>query len=270
MAGTSGENDAEIRKAIEVVARLNDELTKAYLAGDGQEVERLLAEIAAAERRRNRLIQRYTVESAPATLPIREQVARVLGLLQRPAAVSLIRDVAAARFGDNIPGPRLASLRRDEHRSWTAATTEGGQRAVSRPVYVVPGLTYDRFGPMRGVLALSSFPLEVRLIAPASPRVDMLHMIDKLAQEVEHSPDAPWAIDVRRLLWRLGRTVPEGEGAGPADLRRAVAAELSQVDATDAAERATAKKRALKQLNEEQQLFGTRFEQVVGAKANEA
>src|SRR5690606_26062484 len=53
-------------------------------------------------------------------------------LLGRPAVVSLIRQVAAARYGDEIPGPRLASLRRDEHRSWRSAKTAPPGRPAGR------------------------------------------------------------------------------------------------------------------------------------------
>jgi hypothetical protein len=249
-----------VRDAVQAVADLNTTLVEAYFAGDGRTVERVLAELSAAEHARNRLLQRAVADAArPDTLlPVRERVARVLRLLGRPAPVALIRDVASARFGDALTSAQLASLRRDEHRSWMSATATGGHRAVNRPVYVVPALTYDRMAPMRGVLALSSWPVAARLIAPASPRVDLLHVVDTLVGEAFHAPDAPWAPDIRRLLWRLGHTVPGGAGTNLASLRDAVAAELSQLDEEDAAERAVAASRATTQLPEEDQLFGAR------------
>jgi hypothetical protein len=250
--------DHEVHEAVRLVAALNTDLATAYRAGDASTVERILVDIATAERRRDRLMRRALAPAPRAgTLPVREQVTRVLGLLQRPATLALIRDVAAARFGDSIAGPRLASLRRDEYRSWTSATIHGAHRAVNRPVYVVPALTYDRMAPMRGVLALSSWPVAARVIAPASPRVDLLHMIDRLVDEAVRAPGAAWAPDVRRLLARLGHTVPGGDGADLAGLRAAVAAELSLVDDDDAAERAASARTMARRLGEEHQLFGT-------------
>ena len=254
----------DVQQALAEVAQLQKELEAAYEAADAGRVERVLAELSAAERRRNRVMQRALAGGGPtyhATLPVREQVARALGLLARPAPVSLIRDVAAARFGDSIAGPRLASLRRDEHRSWRSAR-ESGHRAGGRPVYIVPALTYDRLAPVRGLLALSAWPLEVRLVAPASHRVDMLHMVDRLAAALAEAGTPPWAPDVERLLWRLAGTVPGAVEGSTMDLERvrsAVAAELAQINEADATERAEAARRGRAQLDEEQQLFGARL-----------
>src|SRR5690606_39306854 len=109
--------DPDVPRILADIADLQQRLQKAYEAGDAAAADKLMSELAAAERRRNRAMQRALATSGRgqrAVLPVREQVARVLGLLGRPAAVSLIRQVAAARYGDEIPGPRLASLRRDE------------------------------------------------------------------------------------------------------------------------------------------------------------
>ena len=81
---------------------------------------------------------------------------------------------------------------RDEHRSWRSAR-ESGHRAGGGPVYIVPALTYDRLAPVRGLLALSAWPLEVRLVAPASHRVDMLHMVDRLAAALAEAGTRPGA-----------------------------------------------------------------------------
>lgn len=258
-----------VRRALAEVAELQNKLAAAYEAGDTTQAERLLVELVAAERRRNRILQRALAKAGGPTyraaLPVREQVARALALLGRPAPVALIRDVAAARFGDAITGTRLASLRRDEQRSWRSAR-ESGYRAAARPVYIVPALTYDRMAAVRGVLALSSWPLEVRLVAPASRRVDLLHMVDRLAAELAEAGGAAWARHLRRLLWRLAGTVPGAVDGVDLDrfgldidrLRAVVAAELAQIGDADAAERVDAARRARAQLGEEQQLFGAR------------
>jgi hypothetical protein len=259
--------DSEISEVLARVAALQGELQQAYEARDAAAAERLLAELSVAERRRNRLLQRAMAGDAPrydVTLPVRERVAQVLNLLGRPAGVSLICDVASARFGEPLAPTRLASLRRDEHRSWSTAHQPGGpQRTAARPVYVVPALTYDRMAPVRGLLALSSWPLELRIVAPASHRVDMLHIIDRLAAEAAANPRSSWVKDVERLLWRLARTVPDAieraRGLNLPLIRKAVAAELAQLADADAAERQAAAERARAQLDDEQQLFGARF-----------
>lgn len=256
-------DDVEVAQVLTEITDLQRKLLRAYESGDAAAVDRLVSELSAAERRRNRAMQRSVEGSRRswrASLPVREQVARVLSLAGRPTGVSLIRDLAAARFGDQIPGPRLASLRRDEHRSWRSAHDTSASRAGGRPVYVVPALTYDRLAPVRGLLALSSWPLELRLIAPASHRVDVLHIADRLAQELASAPEAGWAPEVERLLWRLASSVPGATdrpgGLSPDAVRAAVAAELAQVLEADQAERVEAAERARAQLDTEQQLFG--------------
>jgi hypothetical protein len=259
----------DVPQILAEIADLQRRLTAAYESGDAAGADRLMSELSAAERRRNRAMQRSmagAVRGYRAALPVREQVARVLTLLGRPATVSLIREVAAARYGDQIPGPRLASLRRDEHRSWRSAVE--AVRASSRPVYVVPALTYDRLAPVRGLLALSSWPLELRLVAPASHRVDLLHAVDRLAGELAAAPEAAWVPELERLLWRLASSVPGATDREmrPDTVRAAVEAELSRLVATDTAERAAAAERARAQLGEEQRLFGSRLTPLAGGR----
>lgn len=256
---------AEVKAAMADVAALQERLATALSTDDHTEVDQLLAELSVAEKRRNRLLQRAsagTAGSFDAAPPVREQVAAVLGLLTRPSSVSLIRDVAAGRYGENIQPSRLASLRRDEQRSWRAAhRDDGATRPLGRPVYVVPALTYDRFAPVRGMLALSSWPLDVRLIAPASPRVDILHVTIRLIDELDRAGDAPWTPNLRRLVWRFARSVAGAmDSRGGFDythVRIAAGRELQQIAESDTAEREQAARRARAQLDEDSQLFGT-------------
>ncbi len=256
----------EVKAAMADVAALQERLATALSTEDHTEVDQLLAELSVAEKRRNRLLQRAsagTAGSFDAAPPVREQVAAVLGLLTRPSSVSLIRDVAAGRYGENIQPSRLASLRRDEQRSWRAAHRDDGAtaRPLGRPVYVVPALTYDRFAPVRGMLALSSWPLDVRLIAPASPRVDILHVTIRLIDELDRAGDAPWTPNLRRLVWRFARSVAGAmdtrSGFDYAHVRAAAERELQQIADTDTAEREQAARRARARLDEDSQLFGT-------------
>jgi hypothetical protein len=269
-------SDKTVSGIIAEIADLQARLQRAFESGDATAADRLMSELSAAERRRNRVMQRALAGGGRghrAALPVREQVARVLALLSRPVSVSMIREVAAARYGDQIPGPRLASLRRDEHRSWRSAHDSASGRAGARPVYIVPALTYDRLAPVRGLLALSSWPLELRIVAPASHRVDMLHATGRLAGELAGGPDAGWAPEVERVLWRLAETVPGATTGGtldPTTVRAAVDAELTQISDSDAAERAAAAGRATGQLDDERLLFGSRLTVLAGGRVARA
>lgn len=245
-----------VAEALAEVAKLQDQVSKALDMGASSEVERLMALLAAAERRRNRLVHSRLPSEGPAGYatepPLREQVIRTLSLIARPASLSLITDVARARWGEYLPPPRMASLRRDEARSYKAAP---GQR----PVYIVPALSSDRFAPTRGVLALSSWSLADRILAPASPRVDILVILKRLIDEVPNARDAGAGDALVRVVWRLARTVPEavGENFDLNQIAGAARVELEILGPSDKAERGDAAERALRQLNEFDQLFGS-------------
>ncbi|MGY1883969.1 hypothetical protein ACI799_01530 [Blastococcus sp. SYSU DS0753] len=149
------------------------------------------------EGKRLRAAERTWLPAAPGAQerPMREVVLEALHLVGRPIAVPLLRDIVRVRDDVDLPTARLASLRRDEERSYRSAAT--------RPAYVVPALTFDRFTAVRGVLASSVFPLPIRLIAPASSRVDFLHTVMGLADDFE-------------ALRRLGTPRAPTGGSGPA------------------------------------------------------
>ena len=133
----------------------------------------------------------------------------MLELLGRPASVGLIRQLAAARYGDQIPGPRLASLRRDEQRSWRSAHVRYAVRAAGRPVYVVPALTYDRLVPVRGLLALSTGRWSAA-DRPASLRVTSCTSLIGWPRR-----QATWAPELERVL-AARRGVPGATDGAPA------------------------------------------------------
>ena len=108
-------------------------------------------------------------------LPAREQVHQALTLLGAPAAPKLIAAVHAAFFAGQLAPSRLASLRRDEERSYRAAPG-------ARPYYLCPALTSDLLSPARALLCVSTWPLEQRIIGPLSPRVDFLTAAIRIAE----------------------------------------------------------------------------------------
>lgn len=246
---------------------LQTELNAAVEQGDAVAVERFLADLTVLERRRNRLVHR-AVDDAPAYTTVRslrDQVIQPLQLLGRPASLGLIAELSRARWGEPVPTRRLASLRRDEQSSYES-------RPGGRPVYVAPALSADRFAAMRGVLTLSSWPLEIRIAGPSSPRVDLLHCLVRLSDELDsgRSTDAGWVPALDGLVVRLARTVPTAlaqSGGKPVDtgrVRKGCAAELAALEDDDTAVRAAAADRARQRLSDEQQLFGVRMDVLTG------
>ena len=88
--------------------------------------------------------------------PLRDQVIRALQLTGRPSSARLVSDVTKSRWAERVDTAKLSYLRRDEGRSWQKSRELPGRQA--RDVYVVPALTYDRFTPVRGTVALSTWP----------------------------------------------------------------------------------------------------------------
>ena len=187
-------------------------------------------------------------------LPLREQVHQALTLLTVPAAPRLISAVHEALFAGAIPAARLTSLRRDEERSFRTAP-------FGRPYYLCAALTADLLAPVRGLLAVSTWPMERRVIGPLSPRVDYLTAAVQIAESVQRiaSPGpAAW-----RLLWRFAVNIPGGSArpgeAGAAAVARAARAEWEIHADADAVPRRSAATRARDQLGDAEQLFGSRL-----------
>jgi hypothetical protein len=192
---------------------------------------------------------REPAEPTGSLLPLREQVYEALSLLQVPAAPKLIATVHEAFFGATFPTSRVTSLKRDEERSFRAAP-------FSRPYYICAALSADYLAPSRGLLAVSTWPLERRVIGSLSPRVDFLTAAIRVAEAIERIPEPPPA--ARRLLQRFAASIP---GAGspashPATVKEAAAAELTVHEDTDDRARGAAAARA-RQLAGAEQLFGT-------------
>ena len=198
-------------------------------------------------------------------LPLREQVYEALSLLQVPAAPKLIATVHEAFFGAGFPTARVTSLKRDEERSFRSAP-------FARPYYVCAALSADYLSPSRGLLAVSTWPLELRVIGSLSPRVDFLTAASRVAEAIERIPEPPAA--ARRLLARFAASIPGAGGSSPAGarpevVRAAAAAELTVHAGADAKTRRAAAERA-RALDRVEQLFGTAvFRETAGQDAVE-
>ena len=194
-----------------------------------------------------------------ALLPLREQVHEALSLLQVPAAPRIIATVHEAFFATTFPTARLTSLRRDEERSFTSTK-------YARPYYICAALSADYLSPSRGLLAVSTWPLERRIISSLSPRVDFLVSAINIAQAIEQIPDPVPA--ARALLTRLAANIwgsssranaaagPFGGKIDPRAVTRAAQAELDVHAGEDRRIRAEAASRAREQLSDVEQLFG--------------
>ncbi len=193
--------------------------------------------------------------SAGVSVPIREQAHQALTLLGAPASPKLISAAHEAFLTGPIVTAKLGSLRRDEERSFNA-------QPHARPYYICAALTYDRLGPARGLLAVSTWPLEQRIIGPLSPRTDFLTHAIHVAEQVQRirtdgrDPGLPaW-----RLLRRFAVNVPGADdGSDTPDPERVAdrAAGEARVHAdADTTERREAADRARQRLPAVQQLFG--------------
>jgi hypothetical protein len=265
-----------VAEPIEVLERRIDQLRgavrEAVLAGDKSRASTLRADLKRAEQSWEAALARAELRarahsqpaSVPAStanaasgplLPLREQVYEALTLLQVPAAPKLIATVHEAFFATTFPTTRVTSLRRDEERSFRTAP-------FARPYYICAALTADYLSPSRGLLAVSTWPMEVRVIGSLSPRVDFLTAAIRVADAVERIPSPP--PPASRLLWRFAASIPGAAAPGrpdrlcPETVRGAAQAELAvHKDADDTARRDAAV-RARQRLSDAEQLFGTR------------
>jgi hypothetical protein len=196
-------------------------------------------------------------EPAGSLLPLREQVYEALSLLHVPAAPKLIATVHEAFFGSTFPTTKVTSLKRDEERSFRTSP-------FARPYYICAALSADYLSPSRGLLAVSTWPMERRVIGSLSPRVDFLTAAIRVADAIDRIPTPP--LTARRLLQRFAASIPGASGEGrdqvnPGVVRRAADAELSVHADADSRMRKEAAGRARKQLADAEQLFGTRLQQ---------
>jgi hypothetical protein len=168
-----------------------------------------------------------------------------------PAAPRLIATVHEAFFGTTFRTQRVTSLRRDEERSFRAAPHR-------RPYYICAALSAERLSASRGLLAVSAWPLERRVIGPLSPRVDFLGAAIRVADAIERITGPAPAAD--RLLLRFAVSIPAAAASGetpvPGRVRAAAEAERRVHQDADARVRADAADRVRERLTDAEQFFG--------------
>ncbi len=241
----------ELRVAVREAVLAGDPALAATRRADLERAEHAWEDALAAATPAAEPESAVSAEPAGSLLPLREQVYEALTLLQVPAAPKLIATVHEAFFGSTFPTTRVTSLKRDEERSFRTAP-------FARPYYICAALSADYLAPSRGLLAVSTWPLERRMIGSLSPRVDFLTAAIRVAEAIERIPDPPHS--ARRLLQRFAASIPGGGSPGgashPAAVREAALAELSVHQDADSYHRKQAAERARKLVPAEQ-LFGT-------------
>jgi hypothetical protein len=268
-----------VAETIEALERRIDELRvavrEAVLAGDPALASARRAELKRAEQSWEDALAAAAVSASPVSdspvsavpvsveptgslLPLREQVYEALSLLHVPAAPKLIATVHEAFFGSTFSTTKVTSLKRDEERSFRTSP-------FARPYYICAALSADYLAPSRGLLAVSTWPMERRVIGSLSPRVDFLTAAIRVADAIERIPTPP--LTARRLLQRFAASIPGASGerrdqVSPGVVRRAADAELTVHADADSRMRKEAADRARRQLADAEQLFGARLQPV--------
>jgi hypothetical protein len=250
------------------IAELRAAVRRSLLSGDRAGAESLRVELRAAEDGWDCAVGlstgRRPGRPAGSLVPLREQVQHALTLLSVPAAPKLIVEVHTAFLGSGggeITGAQLTHLRRDEERSFRSAPQ-------ARPYYLCSALTAEHLTPVRGLLAVSSWPLDRRMVGPLSPRVHFLTAAIRIAEQAagQRAPGARTEPRpaVARLLWRFAVNIPgalDRSGAlSPAALADAARAELAAQADADRTQRAAGAELARSRLDSAGQLFGRRPE----------
>jgi hypothetical protein len=246
-----------------LIDKLSAEVRRAAASGDRDRASGLRAELRDARRRWDESLDELAsqadelagVAAAPvragALVPAREQVHQALTLVGAPAAPRLIVAVHDAFYAGGLASARLTSLRRDEERSFRSAP-------FARPYYLCAALTADLLAPARGLLAISAWPVDRRIIGPLSPRVDYLTAAIRIGERIRDRSGA--SAGSRRLLWRFAANIPHAASGfstmNAGEIVTAAQAELAVHEGADSAQRAAAARRARSQLDEAEQLFG--------------
>ncbi|WP_214410396.1 hypothetical protein [Sphaerisporangium fuscum] len=262
----------------ERINALRGEIRQAVRARESALARSLRAELRKAERAWDQAVAVHAPDDGAAArpaslLPVREQVHQALTLLGVPSAAKMIVTVHEALRAGSLKSTQLASLRRDEERSFRTSP-------FSRPYYLCAALT-DRLSASRGLIAVSTWPLEQRVVGPLSPRVHFLTTAIRVAEHVLRLADAgeQAAPQAQRLLSRLAHNIPgampygggtrvlplaSGRGSAldgfagpdPATVVKAARAELEVHAEADAGARAEIAARARDRLGDAERLFG--------------
>lgn len=258
---------SELSDLLKKASILTAEAAEAADRGDVDEALRLQQAADATSRRARRVGQLQTKKPTIAVRGPSGRQRAITALTELGVASSPKQIVAyvTARTDEPFDVRALASLRRDERRSWNS-----GSR---RDTYVVPTLEGPFLVPGRGRFALSHWPLLRRIIGPLSPRVDHLRACRNLIKQADrlHLLDAQAAERLHVLIVGYARSIPgaleQAWSTGPeVDTERVLLAAINELDLIgdeDDSWRCQQAERAERQLDDEQQLWGADAPQVL-------
>jgi hypothetical protein len=250
---TASHPDKPSQDLLARVVELHQKAAQAAADGDLDHVDALIAEATQLRRQAAR-----PPRSAPRArtgterTSTRAQAVTALDDMGIPSPPREISSFHLIRFGVELDVRGLASVRRDERKAFDRYGT-------ARPSpYLVPALDVRYLQPVRGPLALSSWPLERRLLATTSPRVDHVRLTRRLAELAARLDGEP-AVRMLDLVGRYAQTIPgalDGNTIDPGRVRDAADDELQQIAGPDDYERSQAADRARQQLDDAALLWG--------------
>ena len=255
----------ELTALMREIARLAGEAATALARGDADGALRAQREADIAWQRARRLGQQHgrrpTLSKTPS---VRERAIATVSELGVPSSPKLIAGYSEALTGEAFDLRAIASIRRDEQRSWTSSSR--------RETYLVPGLEGPWFVGARGRFALSHWPLWRRIIGPLSPRADHLAICLHLCDRVDPlGPSNPIGVRLLKLLAEYARSIPGAlenaweteENVDTARVRGAATAELNMIRVEDENWRKREAERAERDLDADRQIWGGTVPRVV-------
>jgi hypothetical protein len=212
-----------------------------------------------------------------ASIRLARRISDALAAGDRGQAVRLTRELERALTNE----PQEPASATDAAPSFTAQpavvpmTQAPAPSRSARPTYIVPALEGRYFQPVRGLLTLSDWPLERRLLGPWSERADHLAATAQLARQLAwlSERDAAVAERLAPVVADMAASIPGAiDGTGLDTKRVAEAAEAERQPLADRDEpwRRDAAARARDQLPREQQLWGTTIGVVAEGEAQRA
>jgi hypothetical protein len=123
----------------------------------------------------------------------RQLLLNALQDLGSPTSSLTLRPFIAARYGRTIPSTQFGTIASQERRAFDRG-------ASTKPVWLASGLLYDSFRPVRRIFARSDWPLESRILGPASMRLFRLLATERLAELARNADREAQNADMLRTL----------------------------------------------------------------------
>jgi hypothetical protein len=125
--------------------------------------------------------------------PVRDLMLDSLEDLASPAYSRELALYCEARYGRKVPAERFGTLASDEIAAYRKAPGR-------RPVYLCFALTADRHEPIKRLLARSDWPLECRVVAPTTGRVQHLKITAALCELALGAEEAAADPEMMRII----------------------------------------------------------------------